>query len=884
MVINRIHIDSFGAQEARTLSFSDGLNIAEGENESGKTTVAAFLAFLLYGTIPTFAQDCDVLSGWAEVTCHAKRTLTVDGGETVSADAFRITRTKRGAEYSCTVFAVTDGALGTQNVLGAGEEPGEFFFGVSARVFAATAMVTQVSASARGDHTQGDGSKTTGDAVRAAMERILYAADEQLDPMGAIARLTNEKNALYDAAAGRGTIATLEKQRDALAGALTAQEKELAAQQERAQASSAAPQTEDPETAGDAETDAMPAENPGEELPEPPPFSEAETLAKTEAAIVGYEEKKRAKEARIKALSAQLDAYRLYREMENTDTLNGLLGRESAASKRAESLASSMFRGGYIPDADYTEALYLCASDMAAADADIAATNDAEKKLAFSVSRDNLKENQLRRLSLDGGANAVLEKYDGISARRSVVTVFGVLFLFFAVLALAATIVMLILHNDAITNCVLITAVLGALSGCFFFCRGRFQKRIDVMLTRYSCATEDELENFIEEFVLNETKLQNLDENKDALSKQRSEASLRAGEAARQAALLLSKLQPPGSTRIAAERLSAEVIEKAAERIARAQAEITRQQSAARDAREQIDAIFADFGVSDLAEFEALRATLEKTFAGTGTDADGAQSFSEESVLREIDFHTKACAAMDAKLNALKTQRDALRAAAEQHRIAHAAVTEQPQPAQAWSKQSRPLPAAANAADCLPDSALLRALLAEMDAELRRERRRYAALTLAIETMAQAKEQLHAEIAPRLLEKAGHLMRLLTADRWGRVSLDGDMTLTAAGRAAEQGTQTPEHALALDHLSAGTQELAYLSLRMALIGMLYEKELPPLIFDEAFATLDDKRLARMIALLVRQTDADCEQALVFTCHKRERKAADAIGACNVVRL
>ena len=49
MVINRIHIQRFGALCDRDFSVMPGLNIIEGENESGKTTVAAFLRYIFYG-------------------------------------------------------------------------------------------------------------------------------------------------------------------------------------------------------------------------------------------------------------------------------------------------------------------------------------------------------------------------------------------------------------------------------------------------------------------------------------------------------------------------------------------------------------------------------------------------------------------------------------------------------------------------------------------------------------------------------------------------------------------------------------------------------------------------------------------------------------------
>ena len=49
MVINRIRIQRFGALCDREISVMSGLNIIEGENESGKTTVAVFLRYIFYG-------------------------------------------------------------------------------------------------------------------------------------------------------------------------------------------------------------------------------------------------------------------------------------------------------------------------------------------------------------------------------------------------------------------------------------------------------------------------------------------------------------------------------------------------------------------------------------------------------------------------------------------------------------------------------------------------------------------------------------------------------------------------------------------------------------------------------------------------------------------
>ena len=49
MIIEKIVIKSFGRINDMTLEFSDGVNVIEGENESGKSTIAAFIRYMLYG-------------------------------------------------------------------------------------------------------------------------------------------------------------------------------------------------------------------------------------------------------------------------------------------------------------------------------------------------------------------------------------------------------------------------------------------------------------------------------------------------------------------------------------------------------------------------------------------------------------------------------------------------------------------------------------------------------------------------------------------------------------------------------------------------------------------------------------------------------------------
>ena len=49
MIIQKIHINSFGPAVERDYNLTSGINVLEGKNESGKTTIAMFIKFVLYG-------------------------------------------------------------------------------------------------------------------------------------------------------------------------------------------------------------------------------------------------------------------------------------------------------------------------------------------------------------------------------------------------------------------------------------------------------------------------------------------------------------------------------------------------------------------------------------------------------------------------------------------------------------------------------------------------------------------------------------------------------------------------------------------------------------------------------------------------------------------
>ena len=91
MYIQELNIRSFGTLCGRTVTFSRGLNIVEGKNESGKSTLAMFIKFILYGlsgrATGSALPERTRYESWS--TGQAAGSMTVADGEKL----YRVERT-----------------------------------------------------------------------------------------------------------------------------------------------------------------------------------------------------------------------------------------------------------------------------------------------------------------------------------------------------------------------------------------------------------------------------------------------------------------------------------------------------------------------------------------------------------------------------------------------------------------------------------------------------------------------------------------------------------------------------------------------------------------------------------------------------------------------
>ena len=153
-------------------------------------------------------------------------------------------------------------------------------------------------------------------------------------------------------------------------------------------------------------------------------------------------------------------------------------------------------------------------------------------------------------------------------------------------------------------------------------------------------------------------------------------------------------------------------------------------------------------------------------------------------------------------------------------------------------------------------SAKLQALEDTRTALQKRER----ALTLAMNALATAAQTLTEAYGPRLTAPAGRYLSALTGGQFDGLVLQDGQVLTARERSS--GLQRP-----LEQLSRGTADQVWLSLRLALTGLLLPPA-APLILDDALLTFDSGRTAAALEQLRREG----RQILLFSCRKLEESS------------
>ncbi|MBR5447967.1 MAG: AAA family ATPase [Clostridia bacterium] len=151
----------------------------------------------------------------------------------------------------------------------------------------------------------------------------------------------------------------------------------------------------------------------------------------------------------------------------------------------------------------------------------------------------------------------------------------------------------------------------------------------------------------------------------------------------------------------------------------------------------------------------------------------------------------------------------------------------------------------------------------EIKTRLESLRKTHDALILASETLATAGENIRSSVVPSLTSEASRIMESATGGKYSSIGISPSFEMNF--RDSTFGT------LELDYLSAGTKDMAYIALRLALVKALFKEDMtPPVIFDESLASLDEGRVANAIRIL----ENGGVQSFLFTCRSLEGALAE----------
>ncbi|MBQ4121968.1 MAG: AAA family ATPase, partial [Clostridia bacterium] len=176
MFIEKIAIESFGSLSSVSYDLTSGVNILRGNNESGKSTIAAFIKFIFYGLCGKLPDQ-----SMTEKTRYTNWDHGISGGYLVVNDngkRYRIERrvTPAAKAVGKEKIKIVDLESGAEVLKGV--SPGEHFFGVSEDVFSQSAF-----------SAQGSGSLVDAEKMNNAIDNILFSGSESVSVKTALKKL-----------------------------------------------------------------------------------------------------------------------------------------------------------------------------------------------------------------------------------------------------------------------------------------------------------------------------------------------------------------------------------------------------------------------------------------------------------------------------------------------------------------------------------------------------------------------------------------------------------------------------------------------------------------------------------------------------------------------
>lgn len=749
MYIKTLEIKSFGPIVHKTIELSKGLNIIEGPNESGKSTVAMFIKFMFYGLSAKAVGNTTV----AEREKYINWDTGIAAGEMVvlcGDEEFKIERrlTKgedlSGREEVIEKVRLTNLTTGesVKNV----KTPGEFFFGFPEKVFMQSAFVKNI-----------DTARIDGDGLKVALENLISSGDEEINTKKALEKLDSARKLLLHKNGLGGKIASLAKEKREL-----------------------------------------------EETLEKSKDVSAETVS-LEATLADIEVKASRRESEFAEYSALCRAYEAVR-----------VGARVKEIERCEAsinyLQSEL--GSMNPAADRTllAKIDLCASSVKEIENDIKTLSEKRAQLEEKCSGRDLED--------PGDGVEIMKEARKTKGKRAFFLASFCTFAVLSVPTLAALAMFFSVLHTLYKNVFVIALVMAVLF--FFAAVGSFimylscNKKWNELLDKWDTENIYTLENAVlvkrEKYKYTKKLLDNI-ESIDETSERAVEKHDR--EIDHGFALAASVgIEGGGSVFDALE--SAKLV---TEEICTSRETMTVKLESAKG---RLSALLEEIGDAEREGAEqAEREALESL------DRDRILEMTKEDytrALKERDFADSSARAMRVRAAEIKNRLSVLQAVGSS-------------PSEIAERVSF------------------------LDGEIEKLTFKHRALVTAYNALEKAGEKMRGDIMPQVTEAASRIMNRVTGGRYPSLSAEENFELSVIHSDEKR---------SVDYLSEGTKDAAYVSVRAALVNIMYKDTAPAMIFDECFARMDERRLGGIISVLESE---EVPQSIIFSCHSLEGAAA-----------
>ena len=147
-------------------------------------------------------------------------------------------------------------------------------------------------------------------------------------------------------------------------------------------------------------------------------------------------------------------------------------------------------------------------------------------------------------------------------------------------------------------------------------------------------------------------------------------------------------------------------------------------------------------------------------------------------------------------------------------------------------------------------------------------------LELAKQGVEKAQTEMQKQFAPDVSRRVSEILSEITCGKYEQMTLSSNLNTmivdNESGAAYDDG-----------YMSAGTLDQIYLSLRLAMIDLIYaDKEYPAICMDDALLSFDFNRMKKAIEY-ISSVSANKAQVIFFTCRDTER---DCFESANLIKV